>query len=178
MYYIFNRSPLVGHIFYFILFLRVRVKTTRFELKSQGQNISRLTTELPGRPVCVLFAYMFLLGNILRTDLQNRTRPLPWHGSLLLGYKTEPETHTKPNQRRTQNRTRDAHKTEPETHTKPNQRRTQNQPTGYYDQAPAMNWDPAVGWSRGVWVSVSDIGRVGLGWPTGIETIPSWLFTS
>ena len=24
------------------------------------------------------FVYMFLLGNILRTDLQNRTRPLPW----------------------------------------------------------------------------------------------------
>ena len=62
--------------------------------------------------------------------------------------------------------------------TKPNQRRTQNQPTGYYDQAPAMNWDPAVGWGRGVWVSVSDIGLVELGWPTGIETIPSWLFNS
>ena len=38
---------------------------------------------------------------------------------------------------------------------------TQNQPTRYYDQAPAMNWDLAVSWGRGVWVSVSDIGRVG-----------------
>ena len=28
-----------------------------------------------------------------------------------------------------------------------------------------MNWDHAVSWSRGVWVSVSDIGRVGSGWP-------------
>ena len=33
----------------------------------------------------------------------------------------------------------------------------------YYDQAPAMIWDHAVSWGRGVWVSVSDIGRVGLG---------------
>ena len=61
----------------------------------------------------------------------------------------------------------------PGVETKPNQRRTQNQPTWYYDQAPAMNWDHAVSWGRGVWVSVSDIGRVGSGWPTGIETIPS-----
>ena len=38
---------------------------------------------------------------------------------------------------------------------------TQNQPTGYYDQAPAMNWDHADSWGRGIWVSVSDIGRVG-----------------
>ena len=36
-----------------------------------------------------------------------------------------------------------------------------------------MNWDHAVSWGRGVWVSVSDISRVGSGWPTGIETIPS-----
>ena len=35
--------------------------------------------------------------------------------------------------------------------------------TRYYDQAPAMNWDHAVNWGRGVWVSVSDIGRVGSG---------------
>ena len=35
--------------------------------------------------------------------------------------------------------------------------------TRYYDQAPAMNWDHAVSWGRGVWVSVSDIGRVGSG---------------
>ena len=34
-------------------------------------------------------------------------------------------------------------------------------PTRYYDQAPAMNWDLAVSWGRGVGVSVSDIGRVG-----------------
>ena len=61
----------------------------------------------------------------------------------------------------------------PGVETKPNQRRTQNQPTRYYDQAPAMNWDHAVSWGRGVWVSVSDIGRVGSSWPTGIETIPS-----
>ena len=27
--------------------------------------------------------------------------------------------------------------------------------------APAMNWDHTVSWGRGVWVSVSDIGRVG-----------------
>ena len=36
-----------------------------------------------------------------------------------------------------------------------------------------MNWDHAVNWGRGVWVSVSDIGRVGYtgsgGWPIGIE---------
>ena len=36
-----------------------------------------------------------------------------------------------------------------------------------------MNWDHAVSWGRRVWVSVSDIGRVGHtesdGWPTGIE---------
>ena len=36
-----------------------------------------------------------------------------------------------------------------------------------------MNWDHAVSCGRGVWVSVSDIGRVGHtgsgGWPTGIE---------
>ena len=57
-------------------------------------------------------------------------------------------------------RTRD--KTEPETHTK-------SAHTVLYDQAPAMNWDHAVSWGRGVWVSVSDIGRVGWGWPTGIE---------
>ena len=56
---------------------------------------------------------------------------------------------------------------------KPNQRRTQNPPTRYYDQAPAMNSDLAVSWGRGVWVSVGDIGRVGPGWPTGIETTPS-----
>ena len=30
-----------------------------------------------------------------------------------------------------------------------------------------MKWDHAVSWSRGVWVSVSDIGRVGSGWPLG-----------
>ena len=41
--------------------------------------------------------------------------------------------------------------------------------------SPAMNWDHAVNWGRGVWVSVSvsDIGRVGRtgsgGWPTGIK---------
>ena len=51
--------------------------------------------------------------------------------------------------------------------TKRNQRRSQNQPTRYYDQAPAMNWDHAVSWGCGVWVSVSDIGRVGSGWPLG-----------
>ena len=51
----------------------------------------------------------------------------------------------------------------PGVETKPNQRRTQNQPTRYYDQAPAMNWDHAASWGRGVWVSVSDIGRVGSG---------------
>ena len=28
-------------------------------------------------------------------------------------------------------------------------------------KAPAMNWDHAVSWGRGVWVSVSDIFRVG-----------------
>ena len=28
-----------------------------------------------------------------------------------------------------------------------------------------MNWDHAVSWGWGVWVSVSDIGRVGSGWP-------------
>ena len=49
----------------------------------------------------------------------------------------------------------------PGVETKPIQRRTQNQPTRYYDQAPAMNWDLAVSWGRGGWVSVSDIGRVG-----------------
>ena len=51
----------------------------------------------------------------------------------------------------------------PGVETKPNQRRTQNQPTRYYDQAPAMNWDHAASWGRGVWVGVSDIGRVGSG---------------
>ena len=30
-----------------------------------------------------------------------------------------------------------------------------------------MNWDHAVSWGWGVWVSVSDIGRVGSGWPLG-----------
>ena len=49
----------------------------------------------------------------------------------------------------------------PGVETKRNQRRSQNQPTRYYDQAPAMNWDHAVSWGWGVWVSVSDIGRVG-----------------
>ena len=48
-----------------------------------------------------------------------------------------------------------------------NFRRTHNQTTGCSDQAPAMNWELAVSWDRGVWVSVSDIGS---GWPTGIET--------
>ena len=76
------------------------------------------------------------------------TSPLPWIFTLL-----RLDTDTKPK-------------------TKPNQRRTQNQPIHYYDQAPAMNWDHAVSWGRGVLVSVSDIGRVGSGWPTGIETIP------
>ena len=52
----------------------------------------------------------------------------------------------------------------PGVETKRNQRRSQNQPTRYYDQAPAMNWDHAVSWGWGVWVSVSDIGRVGSGW--------------
>ena len=42
-----------------------------------------------------------------------------------------------------------------------NQRPTQNQPIGYYDQVPVMNWGHAVSWGRGVWVSVSDIDRVG-----------------
>ena len=55
----------------------------------------------------------------------------------------------------------------PGVETKRNQRRSQNQPTRYYDQAPAMNWDHAVSWGWGVWVSVSDIGRVGSGWPLG-----------
>ena len=36
-----------------------------------------------------------------------------------------------------------------------------------------MNWDHAVSWGRGLWVSVSDIGRIGHtgsgGWPIGIE---------
>ena len=40
--------------------------------------------------------------------------------------------------------------------------RTHNQTTGCYDQAPAMNWDLAVSWGRGVWVSLSDSVRVGL----------------
>ena len=44
-------------------------------------------------------------------------------------------------------------------HTKPETQT--NQPKGYYDQAPDMNWDHAVSWGRGVWVSVRDIGRVG-----------------
>ena len=42
------------------------------------------------------------------------------------------------------------------------QTKGRNQPTGYYDQAPAINWDLAVSWGRGVWVSVSDSVRVGL----------------
>ena len=53
----------------------------------------------------------------------------------------------------------------PGVETKRNQRRSQIQPTRYYDRAPAMNWDHAVSWGWGVWVSVSDIGRVGSGWP-------------
>ena len=45
--------------------------------------------------------------------------------------------------------------------------RVHNQTTGCYDQAPAMNWDLAVSWRKGVWVisvsdSVSDSVRVGL----------------
>ena len=55
----------------------------------------------------------------------------------------------------------------PGVETKRNKRRSQNQPTRYYDQAPAMNWDHAVSWGWGVWASVSDIGRVGSGWPLG-----------
>ena len=39
--------------------------------------------------------------------------------------------------------------------------------------SPAMNWDHAVSWGRGVWVRVSDTDRVrhtgSGGWPTGIE---------
>ena len=42
------------------------------------------------------------------------------------------------------------------------QTKWQYEPTGYYDQAPAMKWDLAVSWGRGVWVSVSDSIRVGL----------------
>ena len=32
-----------------------------------------------------------------------------------------------------------------------------------------MNWDHAVSWGSGVWVSVSDIGRVGSGWPLEVK---------
>ena len=40
---------------------------------------------------------------------------------------------------------------------------THNQTTGCYDQAPpAMNWDLAVSWGKGLWVSLSDSVRVGL----------------
>ena len=42
------------------------------------------------------------------------------------------------------------------------QAKRQYQPTGYYDQAPAMKWDLAVSWGRGVRVSFSDSVRVGL----------------
>ena len=52
--------------------------------------------------------------------------------------------------------TRDAHKWANKT------RDPHKEPTGYSDQAPAMNWDHAVSWGRGVWVSVSDSVRVGL----------------
>ena len=50
--------------------------------------------------------------------------------------------------------------------------------------SPAMNWDHAVSWGKGVWVSVSDVGRVGHtgsgGWPTGFiyflnEFLAVWL---
>ena len=43
----------------------------------------------------------------------------------------------------------------PGVETKPNQRRTQNQPTRYYDQAPAMNWDHAISWGRGVGLALA-----------------------
>ena len=42
----------------------------------------------------------------------------------------------------------------------------------YYDQAPAMHWDHAASWGRGVWVSVSDNGRVGQPEGTKPETPP------
>ena len=44
-----------------------------------------------------------------------------------------------------------------ETHTKP--RKTS--PQGTSIKRPAIYWDHAVSWGGGVWVSVSDIGRVG-----------------
>ena len=40
--------------------------------------------------------------------------------------------------------------------------RPHNQTIACYDQAPAMNWDLAISWGRGVWVSLSDSVRVGL----------------
>ena len=46
--------------------------------------------------------------------------------------------------------------------------RTHYQTTGCYDQAPAVNWDLAVSWGRGVWVSLAI--ALGSGWPTVIET--------
>ena len=44
-----------------------------------------------------------------------------------------------------------------ETHTKP----CKTSPQGTSIKRPAIYWDHAVGWGGGVWVSVSDIGRVG-----------------
>ena len=66
--------------------------------------------------------------NLLTPDwVETHTEPAHYHGFLLLRL----GTHTKPE-------------------AKPNQRRTQNQPAGYHDQAPAMIWDHAVSWGRGV----------------------------
>ena len=44
-----------------------------------------------------------------------------------------------------------------ETHTKP----CKTSPQGTSIKRPAIYWDHAVSWGGGVWVSVSDIGRVG-----------------
>ena len=45
-----NRSPLLGHIYKSIYFF----STPGFELASQLQKVSRLPTEPPGRPACVI----------------------------------------------------------------------------------------------------------------------------
>ena len=44
-----------------------------------------------------------------------------------------------------------------ETHTKP----CKTSPQGTSIKRPAIYWDHAVSWGGGIWVSVSDIGRVG-----------------
>ena len=79
-----NLSPLVRHFYFFILYFLVRkipVTGIRTHVPTY-QNVSRLPTELPGRPACEVF-FVFIFERVVSANGSPVGNTLCWAGRLI-----------------------------------------------------------------------------------------------